>query len=163
MKWQIVASSSKQEIYELWNNDKKLLTLEFHPATNSARINYAEEKRVFLIRKEGFLKNKTVLCNEYGIRLGQLVHENKENFIELNHERFFYAFQESPKAQVIIYKESKENPIVVCGLNIIDPAKFIQIPKNKIFPITALSSLLLALSWYMFLPVAKSEAIEYAV
>jgi len=64
MKWQIASSTAKQEIYELWHKEKRLLTLEFHPATNSARIEYAGEKRVFLVRKEGFLKNKTVLCNE---------------------------------------------------------------------------------------------------
>jgi len=159
MKWQLVVSSSRQEIYELWNTEKKLLTLEFHPTTNSARIEYADEKRVFLIRKEGFLKNKTVLCNEYGFRLGQLVYENKENFIELNNERFYYEVMEVPEPLVIIYKELKENPEVVCGLNIAKPSLSVQNLKNKILPITALSSLLLALSWYMFLPAAKELAV----
>src|SRR5437667_151394 len=90
MKWQIAKSTLKQEIYELWNKEKKLLTLEFHSATNSARIEYAHEKRVFLIRKEGFLRSKIVLCNEYGIRLGHLVQDNKESYIELNNERFSF-------------------------------------------------------------------------
>ena len=57
MKWQLALSSEQQEVYELWHNDKKLLQLDFHPFTNSARIQYADEKRVFLIRKEGFLRN----------------------------------------------------------------------------------------------------------
>ena len=61
MKWEITLSTSKQEVYELWHNEKKALTLEFHPFTNSARIEYADEKRVFMIRKEGFLRNKKTL------------------------------------------------------------------------------------------------------
>jgi len=44
MKWEIASTSATQEIYELWHNEKKLLTLDFHPATNSARIKYAGEK-----------------------------------------------------------------------------------------------------------------------
>ena len=102
MKWEIASSSPTQEIYELWQDEKKLLTLDFHPTTNSTRIKYAGEKRVFLIRKEGFLKNKTVLCNEYGIRLGYLVNDNKETYVELNNEKFFYMIQDTPKPELII-------------------------------------------------------------
>jgi hypothetical protein len=162
MKWQIVLSTPRQEVYVLSNKERKLLTLDFHPTTNSARIEYADEKRVFLVRKEGFLKNKTVLCNEYGIRLGQLVHENKENFIELNNERFYYDIQDNPRAEVVIYKESKKNPLVVCELNINKANISLETTKDKILPVNALSSLLLALCWYILLPVAKKNTVEYA-
>ena len=163
MKWEVAATSAKQEIYELWHNEKKLLTLDFHPFTNSARIEYADEKRVFLIRKEGFLRNKTVLCNEYGVRLGQLVHENKENFIELNNEKFFYTIHNNPLTELVIYKESMEFPLVVCGLNVNKGNASVSIKKDKSLPNNLHSSLLLALCWYMFLPVAKENTIEYAV
>lgn len=163
MRWQIIISTRKQEIYELWNKEKKLLTLDFHPATNSARIDHADEKRVFLIRKEGFLKNKIVLCNEYGIRLGQLVYENKDNFIELNNERFFYAIQNKPKNRVTIYKESIEHPLVVCELNITKINASLKIDEEKTHPINALSSLLLALSWYVLVPVVQDNSIEIAI
>lgn len=163
MRWEVIVSTRKQEVYELWHKEKKLLTLDFHPATNSARIDHPDEKRVFLIRREGFLKNKTVLCNEYGIRLGQLLYENKENFIELNHERFFYAIQNDPKNRVIIYKESIEHPLVVCALNITKENASLKLDKDKIQPLNALSSLLLALSWYILLPVAKDNVLDYAM
>jgi len=163
MRWEVIMSTRKQEIYELWHKEKKLLTLDFHPATNSARIDHADEKRVFLIRREGFLKNKTVLCNEYGIRLGQLLYENKETYIELNHERFFYAIQNEPKYRIIIYKESIDQPLVVCALNTIKAGTSIKFNKDKIEPINALSSLLLALSWFILPPVVKDNVLEYAV
>jgi hypothetical protein len=150
MKWQIAKSIAKQESYELWNEEKKLLTLDFHSATNSARIEYAHEKRVFLIRKEGFLKNKTVLCNEYGIRLGWI--ENKESYIQLNDERFFYDISKTLLPEFIIYRESKENPVVTCQIEL----------KNTPLHANLYSSLLLALSWYIFLPVHGKERLEYA-
>ena len=153
MKWQIAKSTLKQEIYELWNKEKKLLTLEFHSATNSARIEYADEKRVFLIRKEGFLRNKIVLCNEYGIRLGYLVQDNKESYIELNNERFFFDINKNPLPQLIIYKESKDHPFVICELDV----------KDNTLPANLYSSLLLALCWYMFLPVSRKQTAEFAI
>jgi hypothetical protein len=153
MKWQIAKSISKQETYELWNKEKKLLTLEFHSATNSARIEYADEKRVFLIRKEGFLRSKIVLCNEYGIRLGYLVQDNKESYIELNSEKFFFDINKNPLPQLIIYKEAKDHPLVTCELNV----------KNNTLSPNLYSSLLLALGWYIFLPVPRKQTAEYAM
>jgi hypothetical protein len=153
MKWQIAKSTLRQEIYELLDKEKKLLTLEFHSATNSARIEYADEKRVFLIRKEGFLRSKIVLCNEYGIRLGYLMQDNKESYIELNSEKFFFDINKNPLPQLIIYKESKDHPLVTCELNV----------KNNTLSPNLYSSLLLALGWYIFLPVPRKQTAEYAM
>jgi hypothetical protein len=153
------ASAPGQEIYVLWHNDQKVVTLTFHPATNSARVESAKEKRVFLIRNEGFLRSKTVMRSEYGILLGQLRYENKESFIELNNEKLFYSIRNNPLPEVVIYKESKENPFAVCELNI-NAARF---EKNKTLPASLASGLLLSLCWYMFLPVAKESRLEYAV
>lgn len=164
MKWEIASSSSRQEIYELWHNDKKLLTLDFHPFTNSARIEYADEKRVFLIRKEGFLRNKTVLRNEYGVRIGQLGYERSnasEGVIDLNNEKFFYTIHNDPLAELVIYRETKEKPFVICGLKADNGNTSVKFSKeNQLSPTQHF--LLMALCWYMFLPVAKENMAEYA-
>ena len=158
MRWESLNSTAGHQEYALWNDDQKVLTLTFHPATNSARIESATERRVFLIRNEGFLKTKTVMRSEYGIKIGQLVSGNKENVVELDNERFFYLIQTAPKKQVIIYKESKENPFAVCNLDI-DSAHF---SKNRRLPASLESSLLLSLCWQLFTPI-KEEALDYAV
>lgn len=160
MKWQITLSSSRNDVYELWHKEKRLLTLDFHSNTNSARIEYLDTRRVFLIRREGFLKNKTVLCNEYGVRLGYIAHDNKENAIELNNKKFFYTLKNN---ELIIYKESPQKPLVVCELNInIGNNGLAVIKEKKLTPESQVySSLLLALGWYMFLPVARESAVEY--
>lgn len=148
MKWQTVSTSPTQEIYELWSGDKKLLTLDFHPATNSARIEHPSEKRVFMIRKEGFRKNKTVLCNEYGVRLGELLHESKEDFIRLGNDRYNYIVRNNPKPEIVIYNDSVERPLVTCGLHIDSYMTPVKMTKEKNPPANAQSSLLMALCWY---------------
>lgn len=158
----MVASNQDNEIYHLYKDDKKILTLTLHPFSNSARIESETEKRVFLIRKEGFLRNKTILRNEYGIKIGELGHENMENFIDLNDERFFYTIHNNPLAELVLYKESKEHPFVVCGLNTESGSTDVHFKNNKAIANTSYPSLLMALCWYMFLPVTKENIPEFA-
>lgn len=165
MKWIVTSKSGKQEFYELWSDDEKLLSLEFHPSTNSARISSADEQRVFLIRKEGFLKNKTVLRNEYGIRIGQLEYERShpnEGAIVLDNEKFFYSIENNPLAELKIYKDSKEEPLVVCGLKPKNGNTLIKFG-NKGKTGNAEHILLMSLCWYLFLPIAKENTVEYAL
>ena len=132
MRWEAIKSTLIHDVYELFHKKDKLLTLTFHPTTNSARVETAGERRVLLIRKEGFRKNKTVLRTEYGIKLGQLSLENKEPILEINSDRFFCAIENNDPAELIIYKESKENPLTVCALNIpdINASTFFSTKKN---------------------------------
>jgi hypothetical protein len=83
MRWQLTHSTSEHEIYNLYNDNKKLLTLELNIFSNTARVHYNNEKRVFVIRKEGLRRNKTVIRNEYGIKIGELSHEpnNKDSLM----------------------------------------------------------------------------------
>jgi len=160
MKWETVTSSIGQTVYTLWNNGRKLSTLVFNSSSNAARIEYADERRVFLIRDEGFRKNKTVLRTEYGIRIGHTGSEKNENFIVLNDERYFYSIDDKKESAVTIYKESIDRPLAVCGLNIKDDllAKAgIKRPLNQ----KTLFSLLLGLCLYLFNPAEKEKSLEY--
>jgi len=162
MKWQIASASSQQELYELWHNDKKLLSLHVHPFTNSARVEYEAEKRLFMIRKEGFRRNKTVLRNEYGVRMGQLGYDKTnttEGNIELNGEKFFYTIQTKPADELVIYKDTKEKPFLVCGLKVNDGNTSVRFNRSTELNPTE-HFLLMAVCWYMFLPVARENLVE---
>jgi len=148
MKWETVTSTIGYPVYALWNNGRKLLTLVLNPASNVARVEYADEKRVLQFRKEGFLKNKTVLCNEYGIRIGRTGSEKKEQFIALDNERFFYS-DASDEQAVTIYKNSKDQPLAVCELNTTSSEDTRR-------------SLLMTLCWYLFQPV-KERVPEFSL
>ncbi len=148
MKWETVASTIGHNAFTLWKNGRQLITLVFNPASNAARVEYADEKRVYLLRKEGFLKNKTVVRTEYGMLIGHMGSEKNEDFIVVNNERFFYTIEDEQKPSVTIYKDSKENPLAICALDV--PAA--SLPKrNKRFLLDKMHySLLMALCLYLF-------------
>jgi hypothetical protein len=160
MRWETVSSASGNEVYQLFIDDKKVLTLSFNPFSNSARIEFNKEKRVFMIRKEGFRKKKTVLLSEYGIKIGELGHENKQDFIHVNDDRFYYTIQNNPLTELILFKESKDKPIVTCSLNTFNGKTSIELDKAKNIESFSHTALLMALCWYLFLPAAKENIPE---
>ncbi|NOT52409.1 MAG: hypothetical protein HOP10_14155 [Chitinophagaceae bacterium] len=162
MRWEIASTDTKKEVYHLFKNDKKILTLVINPFSHTARVECDNEKRVFQIRNEGFLRNKVTLRNEYGIKIGELGQENKENFIDVNDERFYYDIHNNPLAELILYKGSKEKPFVTCGLSSKEGSAAINFKKDKSLSSASHPGLLMALCWYMFLPVAKENVVEYA-
>jgi hypothetical protein len=163
MKWETVTSSIGQTVYTLWNNGRKLSTLVFNSSSNAVRIEYADERRVFLIRDEGFRKNKTVLRTEYGIRIGHTGTENNENFIVLNDQRYFYSVDDKQQPAVTIYKESIDRPLAVCKLDIKDDVLAKAGARKPVNPKT-LYSLLIGLCWYLFKPIVENEkSLEYTL
>ena len=163
MKWELVTSTPEHEIYHLYKDDKKRLTLVFNPYSSSARIECNKEKRVFLIRKEGFRKNRTVIRNEYGMKVGQFGQENGQQFITVNDEKIFYTTHNNPLAELVLFKETEEQPLVSCGISINDGATDVNFKKDKDLGNMPHPGLLMALCWYMFLPVAKENTVELAL
>lgn len=161
MRWEFASADANHEVYNLFKDDKKILTLVINPFSHTARVECNNEKRVFQLRKEGFLRNKTVLRNEYGIKVGELGQENKENFIDVNDERFFYAISNDPLSKLVLYKDSKEKPIISCSLDSKEGNGAVKFKKSKGLSEASHPGLLMALCWYMFLPVAK-EVVEFA-
>lgn len=147
MKWLLVNSSSRQEIYELWNNDGKVLTIYSHPDKGTLRIATEDEKRVFLIGKEGFLRRRIVLRNEYGIRMGQLTYDgiqDNQGSLEVEDEQFYYLVGNGSPVEATIFKNSET--LVICEL----PA----VAKDH-------DLLILTLCWYITTAV-KMKIEEYA-
>jgi len=162
MRWESDKSTTEHEIYHLFEGKKKLLTLIYNPFSNAARIECEQEKRVFLIRLEGFRKNKTVIRNEYGMKMGEFGKENGESFIMINDERFNYSLQNNPLAEILLYRDSPENPLVSCGIEGQNGKSSIRFQDHPLLPEGPHPGLLMALSWYMFLPIAKENVAEYA-
>jgi hypothetical protein len=154
MRWETVTATPTSETYHLWDNDKKMLSLTLHPFSNSARVESADEKRVFLVRREGFRRNKTVVRNEYGIKLGELGADEKGNYIHVNDERFYYILQHDPGTELILYKDSPAKPSIVCEFTAANNS-LVHLKKGK--DLGPQAGLLMAICWYMFLPETKAE------
>jgi hypothetical protein len=164
MKWEAVASTIGYPVYALWNNGKKLVTLVFNPSSSAARIEYGDEKRVFLIRKEGFLKNRTVIRNEYGIHIGHTGSENNEDFVVLNNERYFYSVNDNFKEPALtIYKTDIQHPVAVCELAVEEKDMLIDLAGKTKIKDDAKYSLLLTLCWYLFNPTRTQRPMEYSL
>ena len=110
MKWLLLTTRVQENIYELWNSKEKILVLAYHPASGTLRVSEEGEKRVFLIGREGFLRRRTVLRNEYGIRIGQLSYDNNQDSqgaIDLYDEHFIYTLHSGPDPKASIYRGSE--------------------------------------------------------
>ena len=158
MNWETVTSGIGNKAYALWSNGHKLLTLAVNSSSNFAKIESEGEKRAFTIRYEGFLKNKLVMRNEYGVKIAQLSTENGENLIAFKDEKLFYTIIDDNQPRVVIYKESIDRPLAECELRL-ESDKGVLSPEK---PVSTRQSLLLALCWYLFLPVAQENLVEYA-
>lgn len=159
----MILNTARKKVYELWHKDKYVLSLTYNPSAGTARIEASEVKRLFIISKEGILRNKTVLRNEYGFRVGQLGNENRENFIEMDGERFFYSVRNKPTDELVIYKDSKELPLIVCKISPAKPSSGHMLETGKPIETTNDASLLMTLCWLLFQPFAKSKQPEYSL
>ena len=141
MKWVLISSNSRQQVYELWNNEEKLIAFSYHVVHGTIRI-ISDEPRVFLLRKEGFLKNRTVLLNEYGIKMATLFEETETHtgIIEADEKKFKYSIHKGLLKEVFIYAGDSEKPFITCDL----PSA-----------LSNYTALLLILSWYKLQPQKK--------
>jgi hypothetical protein len=152
MKWTSVSKKSRQEIYELWDTEEKLLTLIYHPDSGSLRITADNEKRVFLVGREGLLRSRTVLRNEYGIWMSQLNYENAYDSIgtiDFDNEKLTYSIQKHFSSDLTIYRNGES--LITCEL---PPAQKESYLQDHDF-------LILTLCWYLF-SIVRRDAEEYA-
>ena len=160
MKWTSAYSSPALETFELWEGSTRLLTLDYHPFTNAARIEHAAERRVFMIRREGFLRNRIVLRNEYGVRIGQLNTDkgsSRSGNIELENEKFNYVFSDSEQRQLQMSRDQSGEPPVICDFKH-------GMPFHELGTLSpSQQCLLMAFSWYLCLHTNKVPAEEVAL
>jgi len=148
MEWLSISNGPRQKNYELRGNTETLLFLAHHPSSGTIRISSENEKRVFLVGREGFRRNRTVLRNEYGIRIGQLSRDGSQSnqgSIEISGEQFNCVFHNKPSFEVTIYKES----------DVLNVCTFPEVSKEH--PNSEQDLLTLILCWYLAEVVTKQE------
>lgn len=151
MKWIHIPSSANHEVYELLENDQKILSLFYNPLTGTARIDCFHEKRVFVMQKERFKKSRTIIRNEYGIKMG-LVEEDKlspgNGIIEFNENQYHYLLNSLPVPEYILYKESMEQPVTSFQIILQNNFTGLNIAGNILYTPAVYASLLMAVCWY---------------
>lgn len=158
MRWKTLVSGDNNEVYQLCKGDDALLTLTLHRLSNTARVHCGDEKRVFLIRKEGFLKNRTVIRNEYGIKLGELGNDNRDNFIDINGERHYYMFDGTDKLQLSISNNPDAKPLFESTLPSEATSRQFSLSRNKTPGFSTLA-ILMAVCWYKFIHTSQATVL----
>jgi hypothetical protein len=153
MKWLPVSSNSRHEIYDLFNNEEKLLSLSFQADTGSLRIHLLEERRNFTLEKLGFLRSRTVIRNEYGVSIAELMVDDSEKnsgTISLDGQKYHYSFQKERLPEIVIYKNSE--PLLICQVD----------NSVKKWNHRNAEGLILVLCWYEFVSAEKKHLKMYA-
>ncbi len=163
MRWELKPGAAGHETYHLYKDGKKLVAFSINSFSKMARVECTFPKRIFQIKKEGFLRNKTVLRNEYGVKIGVINY--KEHLVQINDDRFFFQARHVPHAELIIFRESKEKPILSCNHipgDVNHTSDFVEYQEmgEDLHP-----GLLMSVCWYMFreltnLPISASQKIQ---
>jgi len=127
----------------LKEDDKIVLKLVYKKDLHVARVETEKERRVLIIEDEGLLRTLLVLKNEYGIRIGSLNYDNfsvTNGTVDIEHSKYRFTVSQTGSSELKIHKGSRKNLIYSCQISFDD--------KNSK---TAIASLIIAVSWYLYL------------
>lgn len=158
LHWFAAAPQQGYDTYELWNDEQQLLKLYLNQFSQTAKLECANGRRNFRIEKEGFRRNKTILKNEYGVKIGELGIGSwfgNEGFIDMNGKKLNFAIQGSELNELLIYQSTKKQPLLACDV----PKQGDIGPAKKAVHAEQYPCLLMALGWFLFMPMAKEYAL----
>ena len=102
-----------------------------------------------MIDDEGLLKIKSVLKNEYGVRIGSLNYDNfsdSHGTVDIENIKYRFTVKNSKTPELNIYKGSRRDLVYNCQLVFGDISSKIKGSQT--------ASLIIAVSWYLFLKEA---------
>lgn len=132
-----------QQDYLLKEDDRTVLKLRYKNDRHIARVETEKERRVLIIEDEGLLRTLLVLKNEYGVRIGSLHYDNFSatyGTVDIENTKYRFDLKQNKSPELHVYKRSRRNLIYSCQLTI-------ENNNSK----TALASLIIAVTWYLFL------------
>jgi len=105
MSWSFISSDKSSKAYELRHDGRSVLTLTINSEIGTMRVDGEDDasKRIFVVRREGFWKNKLVLRNEYGVKVGQIIPDDRSNqhgTLEMENDTYHYECQTEGDAPV---------------------------------------------------------------
>ena len=144
-----IQNNPGQQDYLLKEDDKTVLKLRYKNDLHIARVETENEKRVLIIEDEGLLRTRLVLKNEYGVRIGSLNYDNfsvTHGTVDIENTKYRFDLKQNESPELHVYKKSRKNLIYSCQLSI---------EKNN--SKAALASLIIAITWFLFLKVETQK------
>lgn len=150
MQWVKVQSSSPSETFELWSGGKKVAGASFNNTSRIIRMASAVGRRLFFYGNKGWLVQKPVIKNEYGITLGKLefsTESGEKGYVELDGKKYNYHLQADESISLQLFTDTTNQPITSCSFASVLSKGF---TKTKSLMNTRFPQLLLLLCWYSF-------------
>jgi hypothetical protein len=160
MNWEVINNerSILQEYRLVDRNDCKVV-IKYNPLHQSARITCGNHHRLFFFESAGSLSGKTIFKNEYGMEIGNLVHDKfhpKDGSVVIDSKKYLYHLESNPQQELVIYEGNLQNALANCSI----PSK-INLQQQNAGTIDN-NCYLLGLCWYLFLPQAIENVVKYA-
>lgn len=163
MKW-VITNNKKALLqeYHLLEQENTKAIVKYNPAQRSARISVDDKHRLFFIESAGSLTGRYTLKNEYGLEVGSMGNDKwgKEGYIIIEEKKFIYTIQNNPLAELTIYDSITNKALASCGLTTGINGTSLSLSQQTNNADS--NYLLLGLCWFLFLPVAKENLVEYA-
>lgn len=163
MNWEVVNNerSSLREYRLIEDNDCKVI-IKYNPLHQSARVTSGNHHRLFFFESAGSLSGKTVFKNEYGMEIGNLIHDkfhSEEGTLVIDSKKYQYQLQNT-SSELLIYENNARQPVANCSIPIDKSAikNFISASSQAIDH----NCYLLGLCWYLFLPFVKENILKFA-
>lgn len=159
-------TSTDYEDFLFKEDEKTVLKLRLNYHLQTVRIETESEKRVFIIEDEGLLRTRLVLKNEYGVRMGQMIFDSRNELngkVEIESSHFKFSIPKGSSGALSIYDYSGRKLIYNCNLSF-DPGE--KKPETREAHQTALKNsptFILALSWYLFQQSIKQKEPELSL
>ncbi len=161
MKWVYIKNTGTVDHYTLLEDNSTVLHLKYNHHTDTARVNYNEEKRAFMIQPDYEHKNRVSLQNEYGYSIGYINNETLseyEGYVHMEDEQYKYRIEPCTQVKFIVYHGSSIGPLATCEINN-DFSVSGSLNNQKFEKSSVNAALLLLLCWYLYLPVKSSKAV----
>jgi hypothetical protein len=160
MNWQVINNErSLLQEYRLVDNDDCKVVIKYNPLHQSARITSGNHHRLFFLQSAGSLSGKTIFKNEYGMEIGNLVHDKfhpKDGTVVIDTQKYQYQLQNNPSPRLVIFENNLHHQLASCS---------IQPNSNNTFSSNTdtidNNCYLLGLCWYLFLPLEKENTPKY--
>lgn len=157
MNWEVISNErSSLKEYRLIDNNACKVIIKYNPRHQSARITSGNHHRLFFFESAGSLSGKTIFRNEYGMEIGNLVHDKfhpKDGTVMIDSKKYQYQLQNKLSDELVIYDNDHHAQLASCSIKpntITDSSKTID---NNCF--------LLGICWYLFLLIENESIQKY--
>ena len=161
MNWEVISNerSSLQEYRLIDHNDCKVI-IKYNPRHQSARITSGNHHRLFYLESAGSLSGKTIFRNEYGMEIGNLVHDKfhpKDGTVVIDSKKYQYHLVNNLANELVIYDKDHHAQLASCSTqsNSGNP-----LPNSSQTIVN--NCYLLGICWYLFLPSETENKQKFA-